>query len=51
VAYWEAGVTLTDLVEDGLRLVVEQYKRERDGVPYPPRDGRIRTGRPLRPRT
>jgi hypothetical protein len=48
VAYWEAGVTLTDLVSDGLRLVTESYRRER-GAPYPDREGRVRTGRPLRP--
>lgn len=47
-AYWVPGVTLTGMIQEGLRAVIEQLQREHNGgKPFLARRGPVRTGRPL----
>ena len=45
VAYFEPGATISSLVEQGAKELIEKLERER-GEPYPSRDGKpVPTGR------
>jgi hypothetical protein len=45
--YWTPGLTLASLAEQALEEMVARMEEER-GEPFPPRAGKIKTGRPVK---
>lgn len=43
--YWTPALTMAELVERALTAEIERLERKR-GEAFPPREGRLRTGRP-----
>ena len=46
-AYWEPRLTIAGIAERGIRSVIEKIEREHGGV-YPPREGELVGGRPIK---
>ncbi|MEM7589290.1 MAG: hypothetical protein AAF320_03935 [Myxococcota bacterium] len=44
--YWTPGLTLAGIVEKSLERAVGSLERK-NGKPFPPRQGNVKTGRPL----
>lgn len=44
--YWTPGLTLASLAEEGLRLIVERFEKER-GALFPHRKEELKSGRPM----
>jgi len=47
LAYWDPEWTMAGLVEHGLETELNRFDRKR-GEPYPPRQGELKRGRPIR---
>lgn len=45
--YWTPGLTMTDLVITALNSALDEMEKKR-GTPFPPRNGSLRVGRPLK---
>jgi hypothetical protein len=45
--YWEPGLTMTDLAEQGITAAVEKLEKKR-GELYPPRPAELKGGRPVK---
>ena len=46
-AYWNPKLTIAGIAEQGIRLVIERFEREHGGK-YPPREGELVGGRPIK---
>jgi hypothetical protein len=46
-AFWTPGLTMADIVEDGVRRALVALEKK-NGGPFPPRKGKVRTGRPVK---
>ena len=46
-AYWNPRLTIAGIAEQGIKQVIEKYERENGGR-YPPRDGELVGGRPIK---
>lgn len=49
IVYWSPGVTLSGLIEEGLRSAVERRERA-NGGPFKNRPAELQRGRPVAPR-
>lgn len=46
-AYWNPKLTIAGIAEQGIKHAIDRYEREHGG-PYPPRDGELVGGRPIK---
>ena len=46
-AYWNPKLTIAGIAEQGIRLAIERFEREHGGK-YPPREGELVGGRPIK---
>ena len=46
-AYWNPKLTIAGIAEQGIRLAIERFEREHGGK-YPPREGELIGGRPIK---
>jgi hypothetical protein len=46
-AYWNPRLTIAGIAEKGIRQEMDRLERE-NGGPYPPRDGNLTGGRPIK---
>ena len=46
-AYWNPKLTIAGIAEQGIKYAIEKHERERGGK-YPPRDGELIGGRPIK---
>jgi hypothetical protein len=46
-AYWNPRLTIAGIAEQGVRQAIDKLERE-NGGPYPPRDGDLVGGRPIK---
>ena len=46
-AYWNPRLTIAGIAEQGIRLAIERFEREHGGK-YPPREGELIGGRPIK---
>jgi post-segregation antitoxin (ccd killing protein) len=46
-AWWNPKLTIAGIAEQGIRHAIEKHEREHGG-PYPPRDGELLGGRPIK---
>jgi hypothetical protein len=46
-AYWNPKLTIAGIAEQGIRLAIEKHEREHGGK-YPPREGELVGGRPIK---
>ena len=46
-AYWNPKLTIAGIAEQGIQLAIERFEREHGGK-YPPREGELVGGRPIK---
>ena len=46
-AFWTPGLTMADVVEDGVRRALVALEKK-NGGPFQPRKGKVKAGRPVK---
>ncbi len=46
IVYWTPGITMVSLAEEGLKMVLERFEKER-GSSFPHRREELKSGRPI----